>query len=178
MLLPFLFDCVREAELSVCPKYFIPVAEVWSKISVGFLVVHVVFAGPSIDAKRYQTRRGPGEVIATVILYRNVDVHHHEHPCGEEVAPQDHRIQGCPEADRDQLPATQTLSSQSKRSCVVMMDGVEGDVEPADPVMQQVPDEILEVKQQEVPHDSGNELQHRWSQFWQVHRWPPCPLGH
>lgn len=50
-------------------KYFVPVAEMWSKVGVGFLMVHVVFAGPSIDAERDQTRCRPGEVIATVVLY-------------------------------------------------------------------------------------------------------------
>lgn len=50
-----LFHSRREAKISMRAKYFIPVAEVWCKIGVGFLMVHIVFAGPSVDAKRYQT---------------------------------------------------------------------------------------------------------------------------
>ena len=64
-------------------KYFVPVAEVWCKVGVGLLMVHIMFAGPSIDAKWYQTRCGPGEIVAAVILYGNVDMQYHEGPCGE-----------------------------------------------------------------------------------------------
>lgn len=51
----FLFHRRREAKISMCAKYLIPVAEVWRKIGVGLLMVHIVFAGSSVYAKRYQT---------------------------------------------------------------------------------------------------------------------------
>lgn len=41
-----------------------------------------------------------------------------------------------------------------------MMDGMESDIQPSDLVVKQVPDEVLEVKEQEVPYDSSNQLQH------------------
>lgn len=59
-----------------------------------------------------------------------------------------------------------------------MMDGVEGHIQPADLVMEQVPDEVLEVKKQEVAYHPGYQLQQGWSLVRQVHGWPPCPLGH
>lgn len=131
-------------------KYFVPVAEMWCKIGVGFLMVHIVFIGSSVDAKRYQTRRRPREVVATVILNRNVDVEYHECPCGEQVASQDHRIQSGPETYSKQLPTTETLRRKSKRRGIIMMNSMEGYVQPADPVMEKVPDKVLEVKEQEV----------------------------
>ena len=54
-----------------------------------------------------------------------------------------------------------------------MMDGMESDIQPEDPVMEQVPDEVLEVKEQEIADHSSYQLQQRWSLVWQVHRWPP-----
>lgn len=121
-------------------------AEVRRKVCVGFLMVHVMFAGPSIDAKWYQTRCGPGEIIAAVIFYRNIHMQHHESQCSEQVTSQDCRIQGGPEAHCDQLPAAKTLSGKSEGRRVIVMDGVEGDIQPADSVMEQVPNEVLEVK--------------------------------
>lgn len=59
-----------------------------------------------------------------------------------------------------------------------MMDGVEIDVEPVNPMMHQMPDEVLEVKQQEVGYDSSCQLQQGRSLVRQVHRWPPYPLSH
>ena len=91
-------------------KYPIPVTKVRCKIGVGFLMVHIMFAGPSINAERYKVGCGPREIIATVILNRNVDMHNHEDPCSEHVASEDHRIQSGPKAHCDQLPATQALS--------------------------------------------------------------------
>lgn len=123
----------------MCAKYFVPVTEVRCKVCIGFLMVHVMFARPSVDAKWYQTRCGPGEIIAAVIFYRNIHMQHHEGPCSEQVTSQDHRIQGGPEAHCNQLPATKTLSRKSKGRRVIVMDGVEGDIQPADPVMEQVP---------------------------------------
>lgn len=50
-----LFHGRREAKISMCSKYFIPVAEMWCKISVGFLMVYIMLAWSSVDAKWYQT---------------------------------------------------------------------------------------------------------------------------
>lgn len=143
----------------MCAKYFVPVTEVRCKVCIGFLMVHVMFARPSVDAKWYQTRCGPGEIIAAVIFYRNIHMQHHEGPCSEQVTSQDHRIQGGPEAHCNQLPATKTLSRKSKGRRVIVMDGVEGDIQPADPVMEQVPNEVLQVKKQEVAYRPGDQLQ-------------------
>lgn len=93
------------------------------------------------------------------------------------MALQDYRIQGGPKANCDQLPASETLSGKSKGRRVIVMDGMESDIEPADPVMEQMPDEILKVKEQEVADHSGYQLKEGRSPGWQVHRWPPCPLS-
>lgn len=39
-----------------------------------------------------------------------------------------------------------------------MMNGVEGDIQPADPVMEQVPEKVLEIKEQEVAYHPDNQL--------------------
>lgn len=100
----------RKAEISMCAKYFVPVAKMGCEVGVGFLMVHIMLARPAVNAKGYQTRCGPGKIIATMILYGNIDVHYHENPCGEKMASEDHRIQSGPEAYCHQLPAPKTLS--------------------------------------------------------------------
>lgn len=162
----------------MCAKYFIPVAKVWCKVGVGFLMVDIMLAGSSINAKWYQAWCGPREVIATVIFYGYVDMQHHKGPCGQKMASQDHGIQSGPKANCHQLPAAETLCGKCKGSRVFVVDGVESDIEPPDPVMKQVPDEVLEVKEQEVTYHSSYQLQQGWSLVRQIHSWPPCPLGH
>lgn len=77
----------------MCSKYFIPVAEVWCKVLVEFIMVHIILAGPSINTEGYQTRWGPRK-----ILHGHIDMEHHKDPRGEKVASQDDRIQGGPKA--------------------------------------------------------------------------------
>lgn len=153
-------------------------AEMWSKVGVGFQMVHIVLVGAAVDAQRNETRRGPREVVATVVLDGDVHVINHEGPCGEQVAPEDDGVHGGPEAHGEQLPAAQALSGQSKWRGVVVMDGVEGDVEPAHPVVENVPDEVLQVKEQEVGQDSSQQVAQARGSFGKVQRRPPQPLGH
>lgn len=131
----------------MCSKYFIPVAEVWCNVLVEFLMVHIILAGPSINTEGYQMRCGPRKIITAVILHGHMDMEHHKDTCGEKVASQDDRIQGGPKAHCDQLPPSQALCSQNKGSWVVVVDCMESDVQP---VVQQVPDEVLEVKEKKV----------------------------
>lgn len=102
-----------------------------------------MLARTSINTKWDQTRHAPREIISAVVFHRYIDVDHHEHPGGEQMTPQQNGVDRGPKAHRDQLPSTKALSGQSKWGGVIMVDSMESHIQPADLMMQKVPDKIL-----------------------------------
>ncbi|KAK1803589.1 hypothetical protein P4O66_021005 [Electrophorus voltai] len=128
--------------------------------------------------KGHQAVQGPGEVITAVVLRRHPHVEDHEGPASETVAPQQHGIHRGPKPHAEELPGGQVLRDQAERLPVLVVDGMECAVEPADPVMQHMPQVVLEVEQYHAAHNAQQEGGERWGFRWERHRWPPQPLGH
>lgn len=100
---------------------------------------------------------GPREDIATVLLHRNVDVEHHEAPRRQAVALEQDGVHGGPKSHTEELPAREVLRDQAEGLVVLVVDGVEGAVQPRDLMMQQVPQVILEVKEHHAAQDAQDE---------------------
>lgn len=156
----------------------VPVGEERGVVGAGSLVVGIVLGGAAPQAKGHQIVQRPGEVVAAVLLHRNVDVEDHEAPRRQAVAPQQDGVDGGPESHAEQLPAGQVLGDEAERLVVLVVDGVEGAVQPRHLVVQQVPHVVLEVKEHHAAQDAQEEAQQRGRLAGQRGGRPPQPLGH
>lgn len=139
------------------PGQPVPVGEVGGEVVLGLQVVEVMVAGPAIQPQRHQTVGGPGQVVTTVVLHRQPDVHHEEGQLGERVAAQQEGVGGGEEAQAESLPGSGVLCGEGGGGGVGMVHLVEVAVEPGHFVVQQVPDEALEVKKQQADQDLGQQ---------------------
>lgn len=168
----------RGAWLTVGAPYFVPVGEEWGVVGGGSLVVGIVLGGATPQAKGHQIVQRPREVVAAVLLHRNVDVEDHEAPSCQAVAAQQDGVDRGPESHAEQLPAGQVLGDEAKRLVVLVVDGVEGAIEPRHLVVQQVPHVVLEVKEHHAAQDAQQEAEQRGRLARQRGGRPPQPLGH
>ncbi len=141
-------------------------------------MVSVVPQRSTPKAKGNQTMHCPREVVPTVVLSGHPDVKEHERPGGETVALEKQRIHGGPEAHAEELPSGQVLRNQAEGLAILVVERMEGAVEPADTVMQHVPQVVLEVEHHRAAHDSQQEGGERGRLAGQWHRRPPEPLGY
>lgn len=77
-------------------------------------VVEIVVAGPPIQPQWYQAVGGPGQVIATVVLHRQPDVHQEEGQLSEWVAAQQEGVDGGKEAQTESLPGSRVLRGEGR----------------------------------------------------------------
>lgn len=150
--------------------------EKWGKVGPRSLVMSVMLGGPTPKAKGHQVVHGPGEVVATVVLGGDVNVKDHEAPSCEAVAPQQDGVHCRPESHAEQLPARQVLGDQAEGLVVLVVDGVEGAVKPGNPVVQEVPQVVLEIKDDHAAQDAEKEAPERGGLRRQRGRRPPQPL--
>ncbi len=148
------------------------------KVGAWLLMVSVVPQRSTPKAKGNQTMHCPREVVPTVVLSGHPDVKEHERPGGETVALKKQRIHGGPEAHAEELPSGQVLRNQAEGLAILVVECMEGAVEPADAVMQHVPQVVLEVEHHRAAHDSQQEGGERGRLAGQWHRRPPEPLGY
>lgn len=168
----------RGAWLSVGAPQFVPVGEEWGVVGGGSLVMGIVLGGATPQAKGHQIVQRPREVVAAVLLHRNVDVEDHEAPRRQAVAAQQDGVNGGPESHTEQLPAGQVLGDEAKRLVVLVVDGVESAVEPRHLMVQQVPHVVLEVKEHHATQDAQEEAEQSGRLAGQWGGRPPQPLGH
>lgn len=160
------------------PSQPVPVRKEWGKVSARALVVNIVLGSSPPEAKGHQVVHGPGEVVAAVVLGGNVDVEDHEAPRREAVALQQDGVDGGPESHAEQLPAGQVLRDQAEGLVVLVVDGVEGAVQPGDPVVQEVPQVVLEIEDKHAAQDAQEEAPEGGGFRGQRSRWSPQPLRH
>lgn len=146
------------------------------KVGPRSLVMSVMLGGPAPKAKGHQVVHSPGEVVATVVLSGDVNVKDHETPSCEAVAPQQDGVHRCPESHAEQLPARKVLGDQAEGLVVLVVDSVEGPVKPGNPVVQEVPQVVLEIKDDHTAQDAEKEAPKRGG-LWRQRGWrPPQPL--
>ncbi|XP_050948992.1 protein S100-Z isoform X2 [Labeo rohita] len=133
-------------------------------------------SGPQAEGN--QTMHRPREVVAAVVLGGHPDVEQHERPGGETVALEEQRIHGGPETHAEELPSRQVLRNQAEGLPILVVERVEGAVEPGDAVMQQVPQVVLEVEDHCAAQDSQQEGGERGRLAGERHGRPPEPLGY
>lgn len=133
--------------------------EVRGKVAVKLRVVQVVVRDAAVPPERHQSVRGPGEVVAGVVLHRQPDVEHVEDQDGERVALEQRDVQHVEEAQGKQLPGAHVLRGQRERGRVLVVHFVEGAVQPGHLVMQHVPREELGVEEQQAAHDVAHQRQ-------------------
>lgn len=141
-------------------------------------MVSVVPQRSTPKAEGNEPVHGPGEVIAAVVLRGHPDVEKHERPGGETVALEQQGIHRGPESDAEQLPGGQVLRDQAEGLAVLVVQSVEGAVQPAHAVMQEVPQVVLEVEHHRASHDAQQEGGDGGRLAGQRHGRPPEPLGH
>ncbi|KAL0965338.1 hypothetical protein UPYG_G00279980 [Umbra pygmaea] len=141
----------------VSPRKPVPVGEERSKVCPGHPVVSIVFGRPAPQAKGHQAVQRPGEVVAAVVLCGDDDGEHHEAPGGQTVALQQQGVHRSPEAHADQLPGGEVLSHQAEGLEVLVMHDMERPVQPGDPVVDEVPEVVLEVEQKGAAQDAEEE---------------------
>lgn len=130
------------------PKKPVPVCEVRSVVGFELQVVHVMVRSSTVEPKGYQSMRGPGQVIATVVLHRKPDIQNIEEHLCQGVAAQQQRVDPSEEAQRQGLIGPRVLRGQCEGGCVLVMHLVECPVQPGHLMVQQMPDEILKVEQE------------------------------
>lgn len=101
-----------------------------------------------VPPERYQSVRGPGKVIARVVLHRQPHVDHVEDQDGERVALQQRDVHHVKEAQGKQFPDAHVLRGQRKRGRVLVVHLVERPVQPGHLVVQHMPHEELGVEEQ------------------------------
>lgn len=156
----------------------VQVREKWSKISPRALVVSIVLRGTPPKTEGHKVVRGPGEVIATVVLCRNINIEDHETPCCEAVALQQDRVHCCPEPHTEQLPARKILRDQAERMVVLVVHGMESAVQPGNSMVQEVPEVVLEIKDDHTAQDTQEKTPESRCFRGQRGWWPPQPLCH
>lgn len=139
-------------------QYFVPVCEVRGEVAVKLRVMQVMVGHAPVPPERYQSVRGPGEVVARVVLHRQPDVDHVEDQDGERVALEQRDIHDVKEDQGKQLPDAHVLRGQRERGRILVMHLVEGPVQPGHLVVQDVPQEELRVEQQQAEHDVKRQL--------------------
>lgn len=139
----------------------VPVREVWGKVGARPLMMSVMFGGAAPQAKGHQVMHGPWEDIATVLLHRNVDVEDHEAPRGQAVALEQDGVHCGPKSHTEEFPAREVLCDQTEGLVVLVVNGMEGAVQPRNLMMQQVPQVILEVEEHHAAQDAQNKAQER-----------------
>lgn len=108
-----------------CPGQPVPVCEVGGVVVLGLEVVEAVVAGPAVQAKWHQAMGGPGQVIAAVVLHRQVDVEQEEGELSERVAAQQDGVGGCKETKTESLPDPRVLCGEGRGGGVGMVHLVE-----------------------------------------------------
>lgn len=140
-------------------QYFVPVCEVRGEVAGKLGVMQVVVFHAPIPPERYQFVRGPGEVVARVVLHRQPDVDHVEGQDSERVALEQQDVHHVKETQGKQLPDAHVLRGQRERGRVLVVHLVEGPVQPGHLVVQHVPHEELGVEEQQAEHDVADQLE-------------------
>lgn len=152
--------------------------EVGGVVVLGLEVVEVMVARTTVQPQRHQAVGGPRQVVAAVVLHRQPDVDHKKGELGERVASQHDGVGGSEEAQTESLPDPRVFSGEGRGGGVgvvhlvgkkknmrleqkqeILSDMsitgefsylVEVAVEPRHFVVEQVPGEALEVKEQQA----------------------------
>lgn len=151
--------------------------EVRSIVELELQMVQVVVRSSTVEPKGHQSMRGPGQVIATVVLHRKPDIQYIEDHLCQGVAAQQQRVNRREEAQRQGLPGPRVLSGQGEGCCVLVVHLVECPVQPWHLVVQHMPDERLKVEEQEAGDDVPDETQ-RPGGFGYKAGWSPVPVQH
>lgn len=160
-----------------CPKQLVPVCKVWSVVGFELLVMKVMMWSTSIQSKRNKSVCGPGQVIPTVVLHWQPHVQDmKEHLC-EWVAAQQHGVHRCEEPKWECLPSPRVLCSEGEGGRVLMVHLVKRAVKPRHLVMQHMPDEVLEIKEQQTAHQVPDDFEETGSLCWVDDR-SPVPVQH
>ena len=109
--------------------------------------------------ERYQSVRGPGEVVAGVVLHRQPDVDNVEGQGGERVTLEQQDVHHVKDTQGKELPDAHVLRGQRERGRILMVLLVEGPVQPGHLVMQQMPHEELGVKEQQAERHVAHQLE-------------------
>lgn len=141
-------------------------------------MVQIMFESASPQAEWDEVMQGPREVIATVIFRGDPDTENHKHPCSQAMTVKEDRIGRDPEAHGDQLPGRLVLRGKAKGLTELMVDGMEVAVEPLYFVVQNMPQVVLEIKQDGARQDAKHKLGQARCFFRQRCWWPPVPLTH
>ena len=88
--------------------------EVGGVVALGFEVVEVVVASAAVQPQRHQAVRGPGQVVAAVVLHRQPHVDQEEHQLGERVAAQQGRSGSGEDAETKSLPSSGELCGEGR----------------------------------------------------------------
>ena len=139
-------------------QYSVPVCEVRGEVAVKLGVMQVVVRHASIPPKRYQFMRGPGKLIARVVLHRQPDVDHVEDHDGERVTLEQCDVHHVEEAQGKQLPEAHVLRGQRERGRVLVVHLENVPVQPRHLVVQQVPHAELGVEEQQAQHNVVHQL--------------------
>lgn len=121
--------------------------------------MQVVVGHAPVPPERYQSVRGPGKVIARVVLHRQPDVEHMEDQDSKRVALKEHHVHHVKETQGKQLPDAHVLRGERERGRVLVVPLVEGPVQPGHLVVQHVPQEELGVEEQQAEHDVAHQLE-------------------
>lgn len=160
-----------------CPKNPVPVCEVRSIVGLELQMVQVVVRSSTVEPKGHQSMCGPGQVIARVVLHRKPDIQNIEEHLCQGVAAQQQRVDPSEESQRQGFPGPRVLSGQGEGGCVLVVHLVERPVEPGHLMVQQMPDEVLEVEQQEAGDHVPDETQ-RSGGLGHEGGWSPEPVQH
>lgn len=141
-------------------------------------MVSIVLGGTTPKAKGHQVMCGPWEVVATVVLCRDIHIEDHESPCCEAVTLQQDGVHRGPEPHTEQLPARQILRDQAEGLVVLVVHSMEGAVQPRNSMVQKVPEVVLEIKDNRAAQDAQEEAAESRRFRGQRGRWSPQPLRH
>ena len=139
-------------------QYLVPVCEVRCEVAVKLGVMQVVVRHAPKPPERYQSVRGPGEVVAGVVLHRQPDVDHVEGQGGERMAPQQQDVHHVKGTQGKELADAHVLRGQRERGRILMVHLVEGPVQPGHLVMEQMPHEELGVEEQQAEQHVARQL--------------------
>uniref|UniRef100_A0ACB8F8I0 Uncharacterized protein n=1 Tax=Sphaerodactylus townsendi TaxID=933632 RepID=A0ACB8F8I0_9SAUR len=115
-------------------------------------MVQIVVHSPTIQAEGHQSVGRPGQVVARMVLHREPAIDHEESHLRHGVEPQQHGDASREESQPQQLPHGGILGAQREGGDVLVVGLVESLVQPRHAVVEQVPQEVAEVEEQQADH--------------------------